>query len=70
MKSTEELIRFWKEHYRYFKNKVDRIDSGEVISANSIAGATDGQRQHCVNEANIACDRLADLGNYDLPKIS
>jgi hypothetical protein len=66
----KRLIAVWKAQYDYVKNIVDRIDSGEDIPADSIAGAAVGQRQHCVDEANIAVDLLAALGNFDLPKIS
>ena len=68
-KSTEELIAFWKKQYDYVKNQVDRIDAGEDIQPDSIMGMIHGQRAACVQEANIAVDRLAALGNFDLQKI-
>lgn len=65
----EQQIEFWKKHYHYVKDIVDRIDQGEDIPADSIAGHQMGQRAHCVDEANISVDRLAGLGNFDLIKI-
>lgn len=70
MKSKEDSIKFWKAQYHYVKSIVDRIDGGENIKPDSIMGIVDGQRQHSVNEANIAVERLAELGFFDLPKIA
>lgn len=68
-KSIDESILFWKKHYHYVKDQVDRIDKGEEIRPDSIIGMQVGQRKHCVDEANIAIERLATFGNFDLPKI-
>jgi hypothetical protein len=65
----EESIRFWKAHYLYVKDIVDRIDNGESIPPDSLAASAVGQRQHCVDEANISVDRLEELGNFELQKI-
>lgn len=69
MKSKEDSIKFWKAQYGYIKSIVDRIDKGENMPPNSVMGMVLGQRQHCVDEANIAVDRLAKLGVFDLQKI-
>ena len=69
MSSVSQRIEFWKKHYNYVKDIVDRIDKGENIPPDSISAYEIGQRAHCVDEANIAVDRLAALGNFDLPKI-
>lgn len=68
-RTINDQIKFWKSHYSYVKNIVDRIDSGENIKADSIAASEVGQRQHCVDEANIAVERLAELNCFHLPKI-
>ena len=68
--SKKESIQFWKDHYQYVKREVDRIDAGEICPPDSIIGLQVGQRQHCVDEANIAVERLSALGNFDLPKIN
>lgn len=68
-KSIDESILFWKKHYHHVKDQVDRIDKGEEIRPTSLDGMQVGQRQHCVDQANMATERLATLGNFDLPKI-
>jgi len=69
IKTIEDQVTFWKKQYNYVKNIVDRIDNGEKIPPDSIAAYSMGMRAHCVDEANIAVDRLAELGNFDLKKI-
>jgi len=68
MRTKDQQIEFWKKQYHYVKDIVDRIDRGEDIPADTIAGRIMGQRASCVDEANIAVDRLAELGNFDLQK--
>ena len=65
---NKSKIEHWKKHYQYVTGIVKRIDAGEVIQPDSIAGREVGQRQHCIDEANIAVDRLAELGDYTYPK--
>jgi len=67
--NIEKTIQFWKAHYFYVKDVVDRIDAGEDVKPDSLAASEVGQRQHCIDEANIAVDRLAAVGCFDLPKI-
>ena len=69
MTRKEKSIELFTRHYYYVKDVVDRIDRGEDILADSVAGRKVGERQHCVDEANIAVDRLAELGNFELTKI-
>jgi len=68
-KNREQSIEFWKKQYYHCKNQVDRIDKGETIIPDSVVGISVGQRTHCVDEANIAVDRLAKFRFSDLPKI-
>lgn len=69
IKTLEQKIAFCKKHYNYAKDFVDRIDAGEEIPTETITEMTMGQRNAFVNEVNIAVDRLAELGNFDLKKI-
>lgn len=66
---TPEKVKFWKSHYEYVTGKLHKIDRGENVKNDSVAGKIVGIRQHLIDEANIAVDRLAEIGNFDLQKI-
>jgi len=68
--TKEQSIKFWRDHYLWCKEDLERIDRGEPVQGRrSLVGSEIGIRTHLINEVNEAVTELEKLDYFELKKI-